>query len=38
MPPQERTHHNPEMWWPELLVPRFQQKWLIPGLLGTWSQ
>lgn len=35
MPPLERTHHKPELWWPELLVPRFQQKWPVPGLLDT---
>lgn len=31
MPPQKGTHHNPELWWPELLVPGFQQKWLSQG-------
>lgn len=31
MPPQERTHHNPELWWPELLVPGLQQRWLSQG-------
>lgn len=26
-----KCHHSPELWWPELLGPGFQQKWLSQG-------